>query len=66
MIRKLKKLLGLIPSPEKWDKMKSDGLEKLLGKEHDMVMHALIPFCVGGGLDLYYYPQNIGFAIATK
>jgi hypothetical protein len=66
MIKKIKKMLGLVPSPEKWDEFKSEGLTKLLGKEHDMVMHAIIPFCVGGGLDLYYFPQKTGYAIATK
>lgn len=29
-------------------------------------MHSIIPFMAGGGLDLYYYPQKHGFAIATK
>jgi hypothetical protein len=42
-------------------------MEVLLGREHDMVMHAIIPYAVGGGLDLYYYPHSIpGTAIATK
>ncbi len=50
-----------------WDRQKSEYLESLLGKEHDMVMHAMIPFAIGGGLDLYYYPNGIpGTAIATK
>ena len=50
-----------------WDKKKSKYLESLLGKEHDIVMHAIIPFAIGGGLDLYYYPNGIsGTAIATK
>lgn len=66
MIRKIKKMLGMVPTPEKWDEMKTGGLEKLLGKEHDMVMHAIIPFQIGGGLDLYYYKQTKGYAIATK
>jgi hypothetical protein len=48
-------------------KQKSEFLESLLGGQHDMVMHAIIPFAVGGGLDLYYYPNGIsGTAIATK
>ena len=50
-----------------WDATKSAFMESILGKEHDMVMHAIIPFAVGGGLDLYYYPHGIeGTAIATK
>lgn len=50
-----------------WDELKSQYLETTLGKEHDMVMHAIIPYAVGGTLDLYYYPNGIpGTAIATK
>lgn len=50
-----------------WYDYKSKLMEKMLGKEHDMVMHAIIPYVVGGGLDLYYYPNGIpGTAIATK
>jgi len=50
-----------------WDRTKSQYLESLLGPEHDIVMHAIIPFAVGGGLDLYYYPKGLpGTAIATK
>ena len=50
-----------------WDKAKSEFMESVLGKEHDMVMHAIIPYAVGGGLDLYYYPNGIaGTGIATK
>jgi len=50
-----------------WFDRKSKMMETVLGKEHDMVMHALIPYEVGGTLDLYYYPNGIpGTAIATK
>jgi hypothetical protein len=50
-----------------WYEHKDALLEKSLGKEHDMVMHAIIPYAIGGGLDLYYYPHGIpGTAIATK
>jgi hypothetical protein len=66
LFSKIKSILGLTPSFEKWDDMKSKGLSDLLGPEHEMVMHSIIPFMVGGGLDLYYYPQACGFAIATK
>jgi len=55
-----------VPSSKKWYEMKSLELEKLLGIEHEMVMHAIFPFEFGGGLDLYYYEQKRGFAIATK
>lgn len=50
-----------------WDEHKSRILEGFLGKEHDMVMHAIIPYAVGGFLDLYYYPKGVpGTAVATK
>ena len=52
---------------EEWDEHKSRLKQQTLGKEHDMVMHALIPYFVGGALDLYYYPNGRpGVAIATK
>ena len=52
---------------EAWHDHKSKLMEMLLGREHDMVMHAIIPYAIGGGLDLYYYPHSIpGTAIATK
>lgn len=50
-----------------WYDRKSALMESLLGAEHDMVMHALIPYAIGGALDLYYYPNGIeGTGIATK
>jgi hypothetical protein len=50
-----------------WYERKSQMLEVLLGKEHDMVMHAIIPYVMGGALDLYYYPNGIpGTGVATK
>lgn len=50
-----------------WYKRKSALMEASLGKEHDMVMHAIISYAVGGALDLYYYPNGLpGTAIATK
>jgi hypothetical protein len=52
---------------QRWYDRKSALMEEMLGKEHDMVMHAIIPYAVGGGLDLYYYPNGVsGTAIATK
>ena len=52
---------------QRWYDRKSSLMEEKLGKMHDMVMHALIPYAIGGGLDLYYYPNGIqGTAIATK
>jgi hypothetical protein len=50
-----------------WYERKSALMEESLGEEHDIVMHALIPFGIGGALDLYYYPNGSrGTAIATK
>jgi hypothetical protein len=50
-----------------WDEHKSALIESILGQEHDMVGHSMIPFALGGALDLYYYPNGIpGTAIATK
>jgi hypothetical protein len=52
---------------QQWYERKSRLMEASLGKEHDMVMHAIIPYALGGGLDLYYYPNGLpGTAIATK
>ena len=52
---------------QEWHDHKSSLMEHALGKEHDVVMHSIIPYAVGGGLDLYYYPNGIaGTAIATK
>jgi hypothetical protein len=59
---------------QQWFDRKSQLMEASLGKEHDMVMHAMIPYGIGGALDLYYYPQVgderghslRGTAIATK
>lgn len=50
-----------------WYDRKSSLMESILGKQHDMVMHALIPYEIGGPLDLYYFPDALhGTAIATK
>lgn len=52
---------------ELWDTRKSSFMAASLGAEHDMVMHAIVPYAVGGALDLYYYPNGLpGTAIATK
>lgn len=50
-----------------WHEKKSQLMERILGAQHDHVMHAVIPYEVGGWLDLYYYPHGIpGTAVATK
>ena len=50
---------------EKDYELKSEGLENVLGKMHNFVGHAIIPFAVGGAVDMYYFPNHIkgtGFA----
>ncbi|MCB0649453.1 MAG: suppressor of fused domain protein [Saprospiraceae bacterium] len=45
--------------------LKSLGLEKVLGPMHNLVGHSVIPFDLGGSVDLYYYLNHIpgtGFA----
>ncbi len=50
-----------------WYDRKSELMEEMLGKEHNIVMHSVISYAAGGGLDLYYYPNGLaGTAIATK
>ncbi len=71
----LKKLFGKKETPiekefteEEHNKdyeLKSKGLEYVLGEMHNVVGHAIIPFAVGGAVDMYYYPNHIkgtGFA----
>ena len=50
---------------EKDYELKSKGLERILGKADSIVGHAIIPFEIGGAVDMYYYPNGIkgtGFA----
>ncbi|WP_163411582.1 suppressor of fused domain protein [Flavobacterium ajazii] len=45
--------------------LKEQGLESVLGKMHGIVGHAIIPFSVGGTVDMYYFKNHIkgtGFA----
>ena len=52
---------------EAWYDEKSSYMESILGPEHDHVMHAIVPYAVGGALDLYYFPSGLpGTAIATN
>jgi hypothetical protein len=52
---------------QEWYDRKSQLMEQSLGREHGMVMHAIIPYAIGGALDLYYFPNGLsGTAIATK
>jgi hypothetical protein len=50
---------------KRYSEVKEKSLEKVLGPMHDMVGHAVIPFQVGGAVDMYYFPNGIagtGFA----
>jgi hypothetical protein len=50
---------------ERHYEIKQAALERILGPMHDLVGHALIPFQVGGAVDMYYFPNGIpgtGFA----
>ncbi|MDX2039261.1 MAG: hypothetical protein SFX72_21620 [Isosphaeraceae bacterium] len=51
---------------EQWQDRKSAIMEALLGKEHGMVMNAMIPYRLGGGRDLYYPEGVSGTGIAAK
>ncbi len=51
---------------EKHYEAKSEALEKILGKMHEFVGHAIIPFQVGGAVDMYYFPNAMdGTAFVT-
>lgn len=46
-------------------KLKEQGLENVLGAMHGIVGHAIIPFSIGGAVDMYYFTNDIkgtGFA----
>src|SRR5665647_1653385 len=55
-------------SQEEYDKdyqLKERGLENVLGEMYGMVGHAIIPFELGGAVDMYYFLNHIkgtGFA----
>ena len=43
-----------------YHEFKQAALEKVLGPMHNLVGHALIPFQIGGAVDMYYFPNCIG------
>lgn len=52
---------------EAFAKAKEKALERVLGPMDQTVMHAIIPFSIGGGLDLYTFSKGIpGTVIATQ
>ena len=63
--RKKQKTSSEIDEEDFYD-AKMEGLEQVLGKSHNMVGHAIIPFALGGTVDMYYFPNGIkGTGIAT-
>lgn len=44
---------------ERFYRLKRQGLEQILGKMHDLVGHAIIPFQIGGAVDMYYFPNAL-------
>ncbi len=49
-----------------WSERKTALMEEILGKQHNIVNHAIFPFSMGGVLDLHYFPSGRpGTAIAT-
>lgn len=46
--------------------LKERGMTNVLGEMYDLVGHAIIPFQIGGDVDMYYFPNAIeGTAFAT-
>ena len=51
---------------EKHYELKLQSLENILGKMYEMVGHAIIPFQIGGAVDMYYFPDTMeGTAFVT-
>ncbi len=59
MLERVMEKIGLRPSWEKWMDFKSSYYREVLGESADVVMHAIIPFSVGGSLDWYFYPNHL-------
>lgn len=56
-----------VAADEAFDNAKQAALERVLGPMDDMVLHAIIPFFMGGGLDLYTFSKCIpGAVFATQ
>ena len=51
---------GGATSPEEFHELKGKGLERVLGPMHGYVGHAIIPYEVGGPVDMYYFAQPDG------
>ncbi len=51
---------------ERYDQLKERALEGILGRMHNRVLHAIIPFDIGGAFDLYYFLEHLsGTGVAT-
>ena len=51
---------------DEWYRWKEGYYREVLGQQEDLVQHALIPYDVGGALDLYFYSGKIpGTAMVT-
>lgn len=51
---------GGAQSPDHYHELKQEGLERVLGPMHGYVGHAIIPYEVGGPVDMYYFAQPDG------
>jgi len=52
---------------DQWYDEKSQMMADSLGEENEFVLHAMIPYALGGALDLYLYPNGVpGTGFATK
>lgn len=73
MFESIKRLLGFGRkqefSEERWNQhyeAKKDAFERILGPMDEVVGHAVIPFAVGGAVDMYYFSSHIaGTVFAT-
>lgn len=46
--------------------LKEESIKRVLGEMYELVGHAIIPFQVGGAVDMYYFPNTIeGTTFAT-
>ncbi|WP_286762443.1 MULTISPECIES: hypothetical protein [Rhodopirellula] len=52
---------------QEWHDYKARQIEQWIGKQHEHVLHSIIPFPAGGALDLYHFdlPQQQGTAVVT-
>lgn len=51
---------------EQYFEVKKNALEKILGHMYDLVGHAIVPFQIGGAVDMYYFPDaHEGTALVT-